>query len=157
MLRFLAVLRRAMLIGVITLIASIIVIKLDYMELVEKAWPVNSLTSGVLLYISISPIAYILSVIVSAVCIRAFGQFAAFHKSKPFLYTCFKTMKSDFTSPFRCIAGFFQALFNKLPGYEYLPEELASSGRRTLIIRFIIMILYFALCIFGVFILKWNI
>ncbi len=45
-----------MLIGVVTLIVSIFVIKLDYVELVEKAWPLNSLTAGVLLYISISPI-----------------------------------------------------------------------------------------------------
>ena len=157
MLRFLAVLRRSMLIGVVTLIVSIFVIKLDYVELVEKAWPLNSLTAGVLLYISISPIAYLLSVIVSAACVRAFGQSAEFQKSKPFIYTCFGAIKSDLTSPFRCIIGFFQALFNKVPGYEYLPEELASNGRRTLIVRFLIMILYFALCVFGVFILKWNV
>lgn len=37
MLRFLAVLRRAMLIGVMALIVSIIAIKLDHMELIEKA------------------------------------------------------------------------------------------------------------------------
>ena len=54
MLRFLAVLRRSMLIGVVTLIVSFFVIKLDYMELVEKAWPLSGFPMTVRKAISLS-------------------------------------------------------------------------------------------------------
>lgn len=161
MLRFWAVLRRAMLIGVISLAVSVFAMHVNLMDIVGVAWPISSMYSAILLFFLISPVLYLVFLIISTFLIRRFGQFASTHREKPYIVTLIICLWSDITSPFRAIINFVTTIFGGMPdSYSMLPEAYAeyywNGSKRVYTIRLIMMLVFFALCFFGVQIILWN-
>lgn len=155
MLRFLAITRRAMLIGILSLIISIFAMHVDISDIIGVAWPINGLYSAILFFFLISPVLYILFLVISTAYIRKHGQSAAIQSEKPFVITMLACLGSDLTSPYRAVKNLIVSLFSKRP--DLYPEEYWEGSKRIYLIRFLEMLLFFALCFFGVQIILWNV
>lgn len=147
MTRVLAVIRRIALAGSIALILGAIVFSTSIQEMFKMAMTPTSFKNIFCIFMLLAPIVYIIFNLISAVYIRHHGQFAASHREHPFIVTVFKALGSDLVSPFKNLAGFFTALFNKYP--DFIPEEMAKSSRGVSIRRFIGMIILIIFCLAG--------
>lgn len=153
-LRIFAVSRRAMLIGVISLLVSIFAMHVEFADIISVAWPVNGLYSAILLFFLVSPLLYILLLVCSTAYIRKHGQSAAYQREKLFIVSCISCMISDITSPFRAVKNFLMTMFGKAP--DNYPDAYWRGSKRIYTFRLIEMLLFIALCFFGVQIILWN-
>ena len=148
---FLARFRRLFFAGtlalIITLVVSIFTGGKGYLDLWTYGLNLKSFENVFCLFLAVSPIVYILLAIISTAYIRKHGQSAAYQQTKPFISTFFQCVASEFASPFKCISGFFTAVFNKYPSI--YPEDLKKKSKAISIGRFIWMILILAFCVYG--------
>lgn len=128
--RFLTVIRRIALAGVVSLILLCIA-GTTIIDLFNK----HSIAA---IFFLVSPLAYLIFVLVSVAYVRKYGQFAETHREHSPVHTVFRCIGSDIASPFKCIGGFFGALFNK-----------NAIGRGVLILRFIGMVVIIFACLVG--------
>lgn len=139
MLRTLAVLRRAFLGGVVSLILCLLLLNIKGEYMLNIAVAHNSIPGVFSIYFLVSPIIYLLLTLISVAYIRKNGQFAAIHQSQSPITTFFKCVGSDLASPFKNLKNFFVSLFSK-----------NVSGREIIIRRFIGMIILIVVCVIGI-------
>ena len=135
MTRFLAIIRRIFGWGTVFLFLGIFIFG---MNIASK----GSLQGFFAAFFALSPILYFIFTIISVAYIRKHGQFAGIHQEQSPITSFFRCLGHDLAAPFKNIGGFFSALFNK-----------NAVGRKTLIGRFIEMVVMIVICAFGVLIL----
>ena len=138
MTRVLAVFRRAFWGGVVSLLLCLFLFGIDGKSMYNLAMTHNSMEGFFSAYFLISPIMYLILVLISVVYIRKNGQFAAYHQSQSPVITFFRCLGSDLISPFKCIGNFFAALFNR-----------NAMGRGVMILRFFGMVILILTCMAG--------
>lgn len=138
MTRFLAVARRLFLGGIVSLLLSIFVLGISGKNLLNSAMAHNSVAGFFSIFFLVSPIVYLIMVLISVAYIRKHGQFAEVHQQQSPVTSFFRCLGSDLASPFKCIGNFFAALFNK-----------NALGREIMIRRFIGMVVLILVCLVG--------
>lgn len=138
MTRFLAVARRFFLGGVVSLLLSLFVLGVSGKAMLNWAMSPNNAAGIFSIFFLVSPIVYLILVVISVIYIRKNGQFAAFHQTQSPITSFFRCLGSDLASPFKCIGNFFAALFNK-----------NAMGRGIMIRRFIGMVFLILFCLAG--------
>lgn len=142
MTRFLAIIRRLFLGGIVSLIVCLSIgIGLKKMfDLCINFFGIRSVYS---IFFMSSPILFLLFTFLSATYVRKYGQFAEIHGEQPYITTVFRCLGHDLISPFKNIIQFIGALFNK-----------DAIGRGLLILRFVELVVLVAMCAIGVFLLR---
>lgn len=132
---------------VITMIVSYFTEGMNYFDLWKNGFNLADFSNIFCLFLAITPLAYILFLILSSAFIRIWGQSAIYQQQKPFIYTFFLCVLSDIKSPFKCISGFVVALTNNFPSF--YPAGLRWKSRIISTWRFIWMILIISFCVYG--------
>lgn len=138
MTRFLAVARRVFLGGLISLLFSLIVLGVKVESMINWVMTHNSMAGFFSVFFLLSPIAYLILVLISVAYVRKHGQFASVHQKQSPIRSFFRCLGSDLASPFKCISNFFAALFNR-----------NALGRGVMIRRFIGMVVLILVCLAG--------
>lgn len=139
MTRFLAIVRRILWGGTISLLLCIFLFDVSFSSIMGVAHNYTSANGVFAIFFIASPIMYLIFTLISVVCIRRNGQFAAFHQTQSPVTTFFRCWGSDIAAPFKNIGKFFMALFSK-----------NVIGRGILIGRFIEMIILILVCLAGI-------
>ena len=139
MTRFLAIIRRFFLGGIVSLVLCLCLFGIKFTKMVELTKAHNSIAGYSSLFFLLSPIFFLLFTIISVIYIRMNGQFAAFHQTQSPMVSFFRCLGHDLRSPFKNIFQFFCALFNK-----------NAIGRGILIIRFFELLVLVLLCFIGI-------
>ncbi len=137
--RFLAIIRRIFLGGVVSLLCCIFLLGIERNSLVGKAMSPNNFAGVFSLFFVLSPLLYLLFVIISVAYIRKYGQFAVSHQAQSPIVSFFRCIGHDLVSPFVNLKNFFYALFKK--------NEVIGCG--VIIRRFIGMVVLALLFIAG--------
>lgn len=146
--RALAVLRRLFGGGTITFILALLVSGKSFGDLISLATEFNGFISVFSIFLLLSPVLYIIFLFISAAYIRKNGYTADCEKARPLIATVFTVLKSDLSSPFRCVWSFLkEGLFGKYP--DIYPEDLKKKARRTVILRFLWMIFVILFLLYG--------
>ena len=132
---------------ILTLVTSIFTKGKGYFDLWSDGIHVRNFDSAFELFLAVTPIIYFLLVVISSAYIRSKGQSAAFQRTKPFISTVLACIGSDVASPFKCIAGFFGAMFKRFPSV--YPQDMVRKSKFVSIRRFIWMIMIVAFCAYG--------
>ena len=138
MTRVLAVLRRILLAGTVSLVFSFIVLGVSGKRMIDLANSHNNIAGIFSLFFLSAPLVYLIMTLLSAIYIRKFGQFAAVHQTQSPVTTFFRCVGSDLVSPFKCIKNFFFAIFSK-----------NVMGKDVIIRRFVGMVILILVCIVG--------
>ena len=144
MTRIFAVSRRIFLAGLASLIVLLFIANRDMNELIQAAKELTSLRNGFSLYFVVSPIVYLIMVIVSVIYIRKNGQFAAFQQTQAWITSFIRCIGSDLLSPFKLQVNFLTTRGKKT----------ASGSKSVFTRRFLLSWVLILLCAIGVY-LHW--
>ncbi|MBQ6362313.1 MAG: hypothetical protein IJJ25_14345 [Lachnospiraceae bacterium] len=147
MLRFLEIIRRIFIGGIVSLLIALIGLRTGIPELALAAKNPAVLKGAFSLFFLISPACYFILILISCVIIRQHVKYAAVHQQKIFMYTVLLVLGSDLVFPFKNIAGLFAG--NK----DGSSEETGSKGKRRSVIRTVEMVILAGVCIFGLFVI----
>ena len=152
--RLLAVIRRVLMAGTVSLIIGIFIAEKNPNTILQIVLTRDSYSvlNIFCIYLVVAPILYVVFNIISCAYIRHNGQFAEVHKSEPFIVNVFRAIWSDLTSPLRNIDSFLTALTNRYP--EAIPKKMIRKSRFISIIRFIGLVILFLFCLTGLVQLK---
>jgi len=100
MTRFLAGVRRLFLSGIVSLLIALIGMRISFPDLMQLAKVPQSIEGIFSLFLVLSPVLYILFMLISSIYFRHFGQSAEVHKQKVFLYSILAAVGSDLLFPF---------------------------------------------------------
>ncbi|MBR3164931.1 MAG: hypothetical protein IKF16_01995 [Lachnospiraceae bacterium] len=145
MLRFLEIIRRIFIGGIVSLLIVLIGLGTGVPELVLAAKNPAVLKGAFSLFFLISPACYFILLLISCVIIRQHVKYAAVHQQKIFMYTVLLVLGGDLAFPFKNIAGLFQG--NK----DRSSEEARAKGKRRAVIRTVEMVILAGVCVFGLF------
>lgn len=144
-LRLLAVIRRMLLGGFLFFLLNVFLLQKDPKSLLQLGLEANSFYSYFSLYLVFSIVAYVVFNIISSIVIKFRGYSATLTPNRTLIETIFKTLGSDIVAPFKCIGGFFTAIFGKYP--DVMPDDMVRGSRTISIVRFLWMLIWTAFCI----------
>ena len=145
MIRFLALIRRIFIGGIVSLLIALLAMKIGILELAQAAKNPAGLKGAFSLFFLISPVCYLIMNLISSIIIRNHVKFAAVHQQKIFMYTVLLALGSDLVFPFKNIAGLFKG------DPDTVSDDGKAKGKGKFIVRTIEMGILAAVCIFGLF------
>jgi hypothetical protein len=150
MTRFLAIIRRIALAGLISLVICIALQEIGFTKVFGLAISSEPMQfqKAFSIYILVSVPAYVVLNLLSCVYIRRHGQFAAVHQQQAFIVSVFRALGHDLFAPFKNLGGLFTAIFNRYP--DIMPADMVKKSKRISVCRFFESVILILFCLAGI-------